>query len=53
MQYAVKLRCVVEKMVTCDNCSKEQARKEPFEHAIDEFESDQIDWQVVSVQEMP
>ena len=49
--YYVKVRCTVDKLVTCQDCTKEQARTEPWEHAIDEYETDQVDWEVRDVRE--
>lgn len=47
--FEVKMRCIVEKLVTvqCDN--EEYARKNPWEYAVDELETDQLDWEVLSV----
>ena len=48
-QYYVNMRVTVSKIVTCENCTEEQARNQPFEFAVDELETDQIDWEVLSV----
>lgn len=48
--YTVRLRCTVHKIITCEDCTEEQARTEPYEHATDEMETEQIDWEVVDVQ---
>lgn len=50
-RFSVRLRCVVNKLVTCEDCTEEQARTDPFEHATSEVETDQVDWRVVSVEE--
>jgi hypothetical protein len=47
----VRMRCVVTKLVTCEDCTEEEARTNPFEHAVDEMEIDQVDWEVLSVRE--
>lgn len=49
--YIVTMRCVVTKIVTCENCTEEQARNQPWEYATDEHEADQIDWEVKRVEE--
>lgn len=52
VQYVVTMRCTVIKQICCENCTEEQARREPFEHAIDEEEVDQIDWLVTDVEKV-
>jgi len=47
--WIVRMECVVIKDVYADNCTEEQARNEPFEHATDEIEVDMRDWEVKSV----
>lgn len=48
--WIVTMECVVSKEVICDNCTEEQARKDPFEYASDERETGQVDWKVESVE---
>jgi hypothetical protein len=43
------MECKVTKEVYCVNCTEEQAKSDPFEHAVDEIEIDQIDYDVLSV----
>jgi hypothetical protein len=50
-QFIVKLACKVTKQVICEDCTLEQAEEEPFDHAVDEVEIEQIDWEVIDVQE--
>ena len=50
-QYRVHMTCTVHKIVTCSDCTKKQAEAEPFSHAIDEYETDQLDWKVNRVDE--
>lgn len=50
-QWEVTVRREVTKIVTCEDCTEEQARRDPFEHAVDEHEVDQIDWEVKNVKE--
>lgn len=44
------MRCVVEKSVLCVDCTEEQAMTKPWDHAEDEMETDQMDWEVLSVE---
>lgn len=50
--WTVRLRCVVMKEVTCEDCTEQQARMDPFSHATDEIETEQVDWDVRSVKEV-
>lgn len=50
-QFTVKMECVVLKSVTCECDTEEQARTNPWDYAVDEVESDQMDWKVLSVTE--
>ena len=52
MQYVVQVRCVVTKFVTCEKCTEDQARNNPWEHSVGETEADTIDWEVKSVKEI-
>jgi hypothetical protein len=47
--WVVTIRCVVQKSVTCADCTEEQAKRNPFEYAIEELETDQEDYDVLSV----
>jgi hypothetical protein len=49
--WVVRMRCTVTKLVTCEDCTEEEARNNPFDHAVDEMEIDQVDWDVQSVTE--
>lgn len=49
-QWIVTARCTVLKSITCEDCTEEQARANPFEHAVDETEIDQMDYDVKSVE---
>lgn len=49
--YAVEMECVVRKVVICCDCTEEEARNDPWAHAEDETETDQLNWEVVSVTE--
>lgn len=50
-QYEVTMECIVRKTVTVEGCTPEQARKDPWEYAVDEYETEQVDWEVLSVRE--
>jgi hypothetical protein len=47
--WIVRMECTVIKDVCVDDCTEEQARNEPFEHASGEQEVDMRDWEVKSV----
>lgn len=49
-RFTVRCRCTVTKLVTCEDCTEEEARTDPFEHAVDEVEADQEDYEVLSVE---
>lgn len=48
-QFTIRMRCVVEKVVTVEGCTEEQARANPWDYAVDEREDCQVDWKVLSV----
>lgn len=45
------MRCTVTKHVYCEGCTQEEARSNPFDHAVDELEIEQVDYKVTDVQE--
>ena len=49
-QYLVRMSCVVTKLVTCENCTEEQATQQPWNFCTDEQEIDMQDWTVLSVE---
>ena len=49
--WVVQMKCTVTKTVVCEDCTEEDARTDPFEYAIDEQETSQIDYEVTSVEE--
>lgn len=49
-QWLVKMSCVVTKLVTCENCTEEQATQQPWNFCTDEQEIDMQDWTVLSVE---
>jgi hypothetical protein len=48
-QVIVTMRCTVTKEVVCENCTEEEARNAPWDHAVDERELGQEDWEVRSI----
>lgn len=51
MQYEVTMRTTMMKTVICENCTEEEARKEPFKYAIGEINGETLDWDVEQVTE--
>ena len=49
--FLVRMRCTVTKDVVVEDCTRQQAESDPWEHAVDEIEIDQHDWEVLSVKE--
>ena len=49
--WIVILNCSVTKQVICENCTEHEAEENPFDHAIDETEISQEDWEVLEVKE--
>lgn len=49
--FVVRMRCIVTKDVIVENCTRKEAEKDPWDHAVDEIEIDQDDWEVISVKE--
>jgi hypothetical protein len=47
--WLVTMRCTVTKEVVCENCTEEEARANPWDHAISEEEMGQEDWEVKDV----
>lgn len=50
-QFSVQMKCVVYKEVTYECETEEEARNDPWDHSVDERETEQIDWEVLSVKE--
>lgn len=51
-QLVVKMKCEVYKSVTCEGGSAEEMLSNPWDYAVDEMETDQINWEVVSSKEV-
>ena len=50
-QFDVNMRCVVYKRVTVECETREQAERSPWEYAVDEIETEMVDWTISSVVE--
>jgi hypothetical protein len=50
-QVIVTVDVTVRRIVTCEGCTVEQARTDPFLYAVDEQDSDVINWEVLSAKE--
>lgn len=48
--WIVTIRATVTKEVCVENCTESEARENPFDHAEDEREIDQVDYKVLGVQ---
>ena len=49
--FTVRMERTVITLVTCADCTAEQARANPWDYATDEHNVDCIDWKVLSVKE--
>lgn len=49
--WIAKLRCTVTKQVLLENCTEEEAEEDPFAHAVEEDELEQVDWEMLSLEE--
>lgn len=49
--FSVEMICKVRKLITVQCDDEQVARDDPWDHATNEMEIDQIDWEVVSVTE--
>jgi hypothetical protein len=52
-QLLVTVACKVTKQLTVEGCTEDQAYEDPWEYVVDECETDQHDWDVIEVREMP
>lgn len=49
--WIVRMKCEVTKEVVCNDCTEEEARTDPYEHAVgDETEISQDGYDVISVE---
>ena len=49
MRFKIEMECIVLKTIIVECESKEIARDNPWDHAIDEIETNQVDWEILSV----
>jgi len=48
--WIVTVRCIIIKEIETDNCTAEEARKNPFDHSVNETELEQQDWYVDNIE---
>ncbi len=48
--YHVYMVCKVHKLVTCTGGTAEETWADPWEYAVDELETDMVDWEVERVE---
>jgi hypothetical protein len=51
-QFEVRMKCVVEKLVTVECGTIEEVGSNPWGNCVDEIETDQMDWEVLSIAEV-
>lgn len=49
--FLVTLKCRVTKLVVCEDCTEDEARNDPFEHATEDRELYLHDYEVTNVEE--
>lgn len=49
--WLVRVEVTVMKEVVCEDCTEAEAVENPFQYAIEERETDMLDWNVESVEE--
>ncbi len=47
--WLVRVKCVVEKELVCNDCTEKQAHDDPYSHCVDETEKGMTDYDVQSV----
>lgn len=52
-QFLVYMTCTVQKQVLVECETKEEAEENPWDHAIDEMEISQDDWEVTDIKDAP
>jgi hypothetical protein len=45
------IHCEIIKEVVLEDCTEKQANEDPWDHAIDEREVEQVDWRIESLKE--
>ena len=48
--WKVTMRCEVTRIVSCEDCTEEEARENPWDYATDEQDVDLINWEVRKVE---
>lgn len=48
--WIIRMKCTVTKEVITDKCTREEAEQDPWDHAEDEREIDQEDWEIKSLE---
>lgn len=48
--WIVTMDCKVRKSVVVEDCTEAEALESPWDHAVEENEVDQMDWDVVKVE---
>ena len=49
-QVYLRVRCTVEKNVTCEGCTVEEAEADPWQYSVDEHDDGMSDWEVLSAE---
>ncbi len=47
--FTVRMERTVVTLVTCTDCTEDEARDNPWDYATDEQDIDQVDWRVLRV----
>ena len=48
--WEVRMRITRVYVVTCADCTEEEARDRPFSHSTNELDVDTVDWEVLDVE---
>jgi len=49
--WIVRMKVTGTHIVTCDNCTEDEARENPYLYAVDEQDVETSDWEIISVEE--
>ncbi len=49
--WIVTMRCIVTKSVEVSDCTFAEAQNNPWDHADNEMEVEQIDWKILKIEE--
>lgn len=50
--WEVRVKATVTKLVRCEDCTEEQAERNPYDHSTDEMEIEQTDYEVLDVRQV-